>query len=67
MAIRMYVQEFYVGRKIYDTELDVRNRALVEVNEFFFRRDSVDIVNVIEEWNEDFDFLKFIVYYKGYI
>jgi hypothetical protein len=67
MAVRMYVQEFYVGRKTYEAESDVRNRALAEVNKFFFSRDSVDIVNVIERWNADFDFLKLIVYYKGYV
>ena len=67
MAIQIYAQTFYVGRKAYENDTDVRNRALEEANEFFFHRDSVDIVNIIEQWYNNSDTLKLVIYYKGYI
>ena len=67
MAVQIYGQNFYVGRKVYENDTDVRNRALEEVNHFFFHRDSVDIVNIIEKWKNDLDLLELVVYYKGYI
>lgn len=67
MAVQIYNESFYVGRKLYESDTDVRNRALEEVNEFFFHHDSVDIVNIIEEWQNNHNILKLIVYYKGYI
>lgn len=67
MAVQVYSQTFYVGRKLYENNTDVRNRALEEVNKFFFNRDSVDIVNIIERWSRDAETLELIVYYKGYI
>lgn len=67
MAVQVYVQNFYAERKRNDN-MDIRNRALEEVNRFFFGRDSVDIVNIIEEWsNIDYQALRLIVYYKDYI
>lgn len=67
MAVQIYSQNFYIGRKAYENDTDVRNRALEEVNEFFFHRDSVDIIDIIEEWHSNRDILNLIVYYKGYI
>lgn len=67
MAVQIYSQSFYVGRKVYENDTDVRNRALEEANEFFFHRDSVDIVNIIEQWYNNSNTLKLVIYYKGYI
>lgn len=67
MAVQIYNQTFYTGRKMYENDADVRNRALEEINKFFFHHDSVDVVNIIEQWETDNDLLRLIVYYKGYI
>lgn len=66
MAVQIYNKSFCVWKKLYENDADVRNKALEEVNEFFFHHDSVDIVNIIEEWQNNRDTVKLIVYYKDY-
>lgn len=66
MAVQIYNKSFCVWKNLYENDADVRNKALEEVNEFFFHHDSVDIVNIIEEWQNNHDTVKLIVYYKDY-
>lgn len=71
MAVQIYSKEFGAGRNksyyAYERDEDVRERLLKKCNEFFFKHDRIDIVNIVENWTEDRNFLKLIVYYKGYI
>ena len=71
MAVQIYSKEFGAGRNTsyyaYERDEDVRERVLKNSNEFFFKHDSVDIVNIVENWTEDRSFLKLVVYYKDYI
>lgn len=71
MAVQICSKEFGAGRNIscyaYEKDEDVRKRVLEKCNEFFFahdRHDSIDIVNIVEDWTEGGEFLKLIVYYK---
>ena len=61
MAIQIYSKEFGAGRNTsyyaYERDEDVRERVLKNANEFFFNHDSVDIVNIVENWTEDRSFL----------
>lgn len=71
MAVQIYQKDFGASRNTsyyaYERDEDVRETALRKVNEFFFKHDNVDIVNIVESWNESMDFLRLVVYYKGYI
>ena len=71
MAVQIYSKEFGAGRNTsyysYERDEDVRERVLNNVNKFFFKHDSIDVVNIVENWSEDRSFLKLIVYYKSYI
>ena len=71
MAIQIYSKEFGAGRNTsyyaYERDEDVREKVLKKANEFFFKYDSVDIVNIVENWSEDSNFLRLVVYYKDYI
>lgn len=67
MAVQIYSQSFWIGRRRYESSTDVRNRALEEVNKFLIDNDSVDVVNIIEAWKDENNVLSLVVYYKGYI
>lgn len=71
MAIQIYSEEFYAyrytSRLVQETDEDVRLKILYDINEFFFKRDDCDIINIIENWDENKYCLKIVVYYKSYI
>lgn len=76
MAELIYCKEFKVARSslpagAFDYKWErndaVRHKALEKANEFFILHDSVDIVNVLEEWSDNGFLLHLIVYYKGYV
>ena len=71
MITQIYSKEFGSCRKrsgyAYERDEDVRNRALDKINEFFQKQDGIDIVNIVESWFGNRDYLKLIVYYKKYI
>ena len=71
MAVQIYSKDFGVCRNTsyysYENDEDVRKNALKNVNEFLLKHDSIDIVNIIEDWSENRSFLRLIVYYKSYV
>jgi hypothetical protein len=71
MAVQIYSKEFvgHANTSYYACEgdEDVRRRVLKEANDFFFKHDNLDIVNVVENWNQHRDYLNLVVYYKDYI
>lgn len=68
MVQQIYSKEFFGSRNtFYDPEDEARRDALVEANTFFIKHNDVDIVNVVEYWNEDKSHIRIIVYYKDYI
>ena len=71
MAVQIYSEEFcayrYTSSYVRETDENVRIKILYEINEFFSKRDSCDVVNVIEYWDENRYCLRIIVYYKSYI
>lgn len=71
MAVQIYSEEFYAyrytSRLVQETDEDVRLKILYDINEFFFKHDSYDIINIVEHWDEGKYCLRVVVYYKGYI
>lgn len=71
MAVQIYSEEFYAhrytSRLVQETDEDVRLKILYDINDFFFKRDGCDIINIIEHWDENKYCLKVVVYYKSYI
>ena len=69
MAIQIYSKEFCASRSAsccsHEREEDVREKALKDINEFFLKHDSFGVVNIIENWSENKDSLKLVVYYEG--
>ena len=59
----IYIEEFVACKNAYDGNIDVRNKALNKVNNFFNIRTGYKALNIIEEWNEDKTALRLIVYY----
>ena len=59
----IYVEEFTACKDRYDSNIDVRNKALIDVNVFFDIHTGYKPLNIIEEWSEDKTFLRLIVYY----
>ena len=51
----------------YEDRGDIREKALKEVNNFLQKHDSLDVINIIEHWNEEESYLYLIVYFKDYI
>lgn len=68
MAEQIYSKEFFGTRNIfYDHKDKARQEALVEANAFLIQYDSIDIINIVEYWNEAESRIHLIVYYKNYI
>lgn len=68
MAEQIYSKVFFAHRNTcYENEHDAREKALKDVNEFFFKHDSLCVMNIIEKWNDIRSYVELIVYYKGYI
>lgn len=67
MAIQLYSETFSSGGKRgYDSKEDIRKRALVEVNEFLLKNESIGVVNIVEHWNPEENYLHLTVYFKEY-
>ena len=68
MAVQIYNKTFYAnGNIFYDNKEDIRKRAVDQVNEFFIKQDSFDVINIIEDWSADGEHFRLTVYYKDYI
>lgn len=71
MSVQIYSKEFIASKNssfyANEREEDARAKALEKANEFFFAHDSVDIINIIENWNDNRDLIRLVVYYKDYI
>lgn len=65
MAEQIYVKTFQ--NENYSDNDVARIMTLELANNFFIEHDSVDIINVIERWDEDKGCFYLIVYYKGYV
>ena len=51
MAVQIYHKTFWASGDRYDCKEDIREKALNEVNQFFFNHDCYDIMNIIEDWS----------------
>lgn len=67
MAIQLYSKEFWNYYGEWEKAADVRNSVLSDVNEFFRWQDDVDIVEILEDWDDDDGCFTLVVYYKKYI
>lgn len=67
MAVQIYHKTFWASGDRYDFKEDIREKALNEVNLFFFNHDCYDTMSIIEDWNSKEDSLRLTVYYKVYI
>ena len=71
MSVQILSKEFGSGRNMsyyaFEKDEDVRKKVLQNVNDFFFKHDSADIVNIVEDWTENRTFLRLVVYYKELI
>ena len=67
MAVQIYHKTFWDSGDRYDCKEDIREKALNEVNQFFFNHDCYDIMSIIEDWSLKEDSLRLTVYYKDYI
>lgn len=68
MAVQIYNKTFYAnGNIFYDNKEDIHKRAVDQVNEFFIQHDRLDVINTIEDWSADREYLRLTVYYKDYI
>ena len=65
MAEQIYSKTFQ--NENYSEENIARTMTLALANNFFIKHDSVDIINVIERWDENKGCFQLIVYYKGYV
>lgn len=65
MAEQIYVKTFQ--NENYSDKDVARIMTLELANNFFIEHDSVDVINVIERWDEDKECFYLIVYYKGYV
>ena len=59
----IYVEEFAASKNYMDNYIDVRNKALNRVNNFFNIHTGYQALNIIEEWSADKSTLRLIVYY----
>ena len=65
---QLYSQTFFAKKELhYEDRGDIREKALKEVNNFLYKHECLDIINVIEHWNEEEGYLYLIVYFKDYI
>ena len=65
---QLYSQTFFARKELhYEDRGDIREKALKEVNNFLYKHKSLDIINIIEYWNEEEGSLLLIVYFKDYI
>ena len=65
---QLYSQTFFARKELhYEDRGDIREKALKEVNNFLQKHDSLDVINIIEHWNEEESYLYLIVYFKDYI
>lgn len=71
MAVQIYSKEFVSFRKrdgiVVENDKVVRKRALEKANEFLFEHDSVDVINIVENWDINRRCICLVVYYRGYI
>ena len=65
MAEQIYRKTFQ--NENYSDEDIARTMTLELANNFFIKHDSVDIINVIERWDENKKCFHLIVYYKDYV
>ena len=65
---QLYSQTFFARKELhYEDREDIREKALKEVNNFLYKQECLDMINIIEYWNEEEDSLRLIVYFKGYV
>lgn len=65
---QLYSQIFFARKELhYEDREDIREKALKEVNIFLYKHECLDMINIIEYWNEEEDSLRLIVYFKGYV
>lgn len=65
---QLYSQTFFARKELhYEDRGDIREKALKEVNNFLYKHETLDIINVVEYWNGEEGYLNLIVYFKGYI
>ena len=68
MAQQIYSHTFFARKELYyEDRGDIREKALKEVNNFLYKRESLDVINIIEHWNQEESYLYLIVYFKDYI
>ena len=63
-------RKHFIATRLYslgENENDVRDKVLKELNEFLFKHDGVDVVNIVEDWFLGRGKLQLTVYYKDYI
>lgn len=68
MAQQVYSETFFAHKELhYEDRGDIRAKAIKDINNFLLKNETLDIVNIIERWVSEGNYLYLTVYFKGYI
>lgn len=68
MAQQVYSETFFARKELhYEDRGDIRAKAIKDINKFLLKNETFDIVNIVERWDCEGNYLYLTIYFKGHI